>query len=78
MCSGMKHPRPCSWSPLFAFSVLFALALAACGSDAPDLAAPAPEASYHRDASALFSRYCTDCHRAGGVAPFALVAEPGR
>ena len=27
---------------------------------------------YHRDAKALLGRYCTDCHRDGGIAPFAL------
>ena len=27
---------------------------------------------YHRDAKALIGRYCTDCHRDGGIAPFAL------
>ena len=27
---------------------------------------------YHRDAKALLGRYCTDCHQAGGIAPFSL------
>lgn len=48
---------------------------ASCASE-PSSDEPPPTAAskldYHRDAKAVLERYCTNCHQAGGIAPFAL------
>jgi len=39
----------------------------------PSLTAASPAAlTYHRDVARILQQYCVDCHRDGGIAPFAL------
>lgn len=45
--------------------------LLACGGGESPLPVPG-DVDYHRDAVAVLDRYCTSCHQAGGIAPFAL------
>lgn len=55
-----------------------ALFVAACSSGDPAESAdpagmqPAIPRDYHQDAKAVLDHYCTNCHQAGGIAPFAL------
>ena len=56
----------------FAIPILFtALTAMGCSSGTPN-DTPTTDLDYHRDVSALLDRYCTSCHTAGGIAPFAL------
>ena len=62
--------------PSLFLSLTVAAGFSACSgpeqsSDTPPGTVTAP-LDYHRDAKALLGRYCTDCHRDGGIAPFAL------
>lgn len=56
--------------------VLTGLLVSACSND--DTVPPTPidpshvTRDYHQDAKAVLERYCTSCHQAGGIAPFAL------
>jgi len=79
------HTRSFHLASLFALAVLPA---AGCGQSDADtmqmqvqmqppgmqLKEPADfdTLDYHRDAKAVMERYCTSCHTAGGIAPFAL------
>ncbi len=54
---------------LFCLSLLSAVLFSAACSHDPS---PPPAVDYHRDAAAVFERYCTSCHTEGGIAPFAL------
>jgi hypothetical protein len=56
--------------------VLGGLLAVACSGDDPVPPTPIDPADvtrdYHQDAKAVLERYCTSCHQAGGIAPFAL------
>lgn len=47
------------------------LSLASCGEAAPEPELE-PEITYYRDIKPVLDAYCVECHRVGGVAPFAL------
>jgi len=57
----------------FAFALLVA-----CGSGesapAPPAAIEPPAVTFHKDVAPILVRVCQDCHVAGGIAPFPLVA----
>lgn len=63
---------------LVRFLVPAALFAAACGSGSPadqmdpSGMQPAVPRDYHQDAKAVLDHYCTNCHQAGGIAPFEL------
>jgi hypothetical protein len=43
-----------------------------CALEKPSSAAPAPELTYYNRISRIVQQHCVECHREGGVAPFAL------
>ena len=52
--------------------LLPALALSACGDDAPPAAAPPAALTFWGDVAPIFNDKCVKCHQAGGIAPFRL------
>ena len=50
------------------FSLLFASAAVCAWS------ANAPRATFHKDVEAILQQHCQECHRAGEIAPFALMS----